>query len=318
MQKQKHDEIEVLRTIAKLYYKDNFTQSQIATRYGLSRPKVSRLLTESRKTGIVKIFIADEVDIEEELQEQLLQKYHLKAVRVVSIPNDDKSLAQQITAQEAAKFMVNLLEAGDIVGVSWGYTIYTIARAFPTLTLPNIELVQLSGNLDNVNRASRADEILGILSQKLHAENAYTFPCPAMVDNEIILDTMLHDNRIRKVFDKAQNCNKAIVNIAAIDENDCLLKGGYIDNKKLEQLMNKQVAGRICCHYINTNGDVCDENLDRRTMGVKLEELKKKRFVMTCITSEKKLKPLVAALKGEYINVLVIDSICAEKLLEEY
>lgn len=305
----------ILRTVAKLYYNQNFTQSEIATRCGLSRPKVSRLLTEAREKGIVKIFIADELETMEEMEEKILQKFHLKAVKVVSVPKDDPSLASRLTAEEAAMFMANLLEAGDTVGISWGYTIYMIAKAFPTLSLSGTEVVQLSGNIDSVNRASRADEIINMLSQKLQSNAAYTFPWPAMVDNAIILDTMLNDKRIAKVLDKAYSCNKAIVNLAALDENDCLYKGGYLNTVDLKSLERKNVAGRICCRYIDAAGNVCDESLDKRTLGVSLADLKKKRFVMTCITSEKKLPVLAAALRGELVNVVVLDSICAEKLL---
>lgn len=310
-------ELDFLRTIAKLYYKQDFTQSEIAERCGLSRPKVSRMLTEAREKGIVKIFIADELDTMEEMEEQILQKFHLKAVKIIPTPIDDHFLSQQIIAQEAAKFMANLLEPNDIIGVSWGYTIYTIAKAFPALSLPGLELMQLSGNLDSVNKASRADEIINILCQKFNAKTAYTFPCPAMVDNPIILDTMLHDKKIKLLLEKAACCNKAIVNLAAMDENDCLYKGGYIDEAGMQLLRSKKAAGRICCRYINEDGNVCDEAMDRRTMGVSLADLKKKRFVMTCVSSEKKLPVLRAALKGEYIHALAINSTCGEKLLKE-
>lgn len=85
----------------------------------------------------------------------------------------------------------------------------------------------------------------------------------------------------------------------------------------MQLLRSKNVIGRICCRYINEDGDICDEEMDRRTMGVSLADLKKKRFVMTCLSSEKKLPVLRAALKGEYINVLVINSVCGENLLNE-
>ena len=48
---------QLLGKIARLYYEDGQTQAQIAERFGISRPIVSRKLAEAREAGIVKIFI---------------------------------------------------------------------------------------------------------------------------------------------------------------------------------------------------------------------------------------------------------------------
>ena len=46
--------MELMKNIADLYYNSNLTQSEIAHRYNISRPKVSRLLADARENGIVK------------------------------------------------------------------------------------------------------------------------------------------------------------------------------------------------------------------------------------------------------------------------
>ena len=45
----------LLYKIAEAYYVDELTQQQIADRFGLSRPKVSRLLKKAREARIVNI-----------------------------------------------------------------------------------------------------------------------------------------------------------------------------------------------------------------------------------------------------------------------
>ena len=49
------DKISRLVNIARLYYEEDKTQSEIASRYQISRPMVSKLLEEARKLGIVTI-----------------------------------------------------------------------------------------------------------------------------------------------------------------------------------------------------------------------------------------------------------------------
>ena len=49
---------ERLVNVARMYYEQDRTQSEIADRYGISRPMVSKLLKEAKEEGIVKITIA--------------------------------------------------------------------------------------------------------------------------------------------------------------------------------------------------------------------------------------------------------------------
>lgn len=49
--------IERMVNVARLYYEQNMTQSEIAKELGISRPLVSILLTEARACGIVTITI---------------------------------------------------------------------------------------------------------------------------------------------------------------------------------------------------------------------------------------------------------------------
>lgn len=48
---------ERLVNVARMYYEQGRTQSEIADRYGISRPMVSKLLKEARDRGIVTIRI---------------------------------------------------------------------------------------------------------------------------------------------------------------------------------------------------------------------------------------------------------------------
>ena len=49
---------ERLVDVARMYYEQDRTQSEIADQYGISRPMVSKLLKEARDKGIVTIRIS--------------------------------------------------------------------------------------------------------------------------------------------------------------------------------------------------------------------------------------------------------------------
>ncbi|WP_230290005.1 MarR family transcriptional regulator, partial [Deinococcus sp. 14RED07] len=61
--------------VARLYYVQGLTTDAIARELGLSRPKVSRLLSHARRTGLVEIRIHDPQAQPQSLEAQLRAAY---------------------------------------------------------------------------------------------------------------------------------------------------------------------------------------------------------------------------------------------------
>lgn len=68
----------LLTKVAQMYYDENKTQQEIADKYGISRPSVSRLLQKAREKGIVEIKVHNEFSftvLEKELEKKLLKNF---------------------------------------------------------------------------------------------------------------------------------------------------------------------------------------------------------------------------------------------------
>ncbi len=70
---------------AKLYYENDFTQEVIADRLRISRPRVSRLLTEARDTGIVQFKVAMMPGIFSDLERELESRFDLSEAVVIEV-----------------------------------------------------------------------------------------------------------------------------------------------------------------------------------------------------------------------------------------
>src|SRR5881398_2788479 len=73
----------LLTSVARRYYLENWSKSQIADRYGISRFRVARLLNQSRESGLVTIRIEDSGPIDTELSDRLRERFGLKHAIVV-------------------------------------------------------------------------------------------------------------------------------------------------------------------------------------------------------------------------------------------
>src|SRR5690606_23807939 len=80
---QDYERMALLAQIAELYYMQNMSQAEIAHRFGFSRSKVSRLITESRETGTVQIRINHPVRRDSFLEERLVKTFGLQDAHVL-------------------------------------------------------------------------------------------------------------------------------------------------------------------------------------------------------------------------------------------
>lgn len=303
--------------VARMYYEDNLTQSDIAEKTGFSRPKVSRMLAESRELGYVKFYIVDDLHNSTYYEKRFLEAFKLDGIKIIQVPSSDNAISREITIKKAAEYIIQFVNDGDTIGVGWGDTLLDIAKNLPYLNLRNCNIVQLCGNIDDVKSSSKANEIIQIASEKFSAQVSM-LPCPAVVDSPIICEVLAHDAKTNQILMMAKNADVMLANIALPDTSSCLARTGYLKTEDLKLLKEKDAAGSICCRYYNQNGEVCDSTIDNRTIAVKLEDIKKAPCVIICATSPVKATALLGALRGGLINVLVLDAITANEILTIY
>lgn len=90
--------IKRLMEVASLYYEADETQSEIARRYGISRPMVSRLLKEAKETGIVKISIQPPASAQEVLLARMKGEFKLKGGVLVADGGSDTAVNDALAA----------------------------------------------------------------------------------------------------------------------------------------------------------------------------------------------------------------------------
>lgn len=310
------EKLSILKDIAKYYYVENLTQAQIASRMGLSRPKISRLLSLAREKGVVKVFISELEENMEDVEEEIKSTFNLDKVKVVPVPPNDPTLAFQVTCKEAAKFIADLLEDGDRIGVGWGGTLFEISKNLQHLSRKNSIIVQLFGNLDTGEADDFANDILSQFATKLDVKSSHIIPCPVIVDNQIIYDILMHDDKIKSSMNLAKSCNKLLINIGLPTTDNCLYKGGYINEKDVQNLQANSSAGCIGCRFYDEEGNIVDQQLDNRTIGISLEDIHTADTVISCVVGEHKARALHAALKAGMLDVVIVDSVAAREVLK--
>ena len=111
---------------ARLYYMSDYSQQDIATRLGVSRPTVSRLLQHAKEQGYVQISIVDPLEDLDALGEGVKKKYGLEQVLVSYSPiNEYREIQKHIS--KGADYLHETVQDADIIGVTWGTTMHAVA-----------------------------------------------------------------------------------------------------------------------------------------------------------------------------------------------
>jgi deoxyribonucleoside regulator len=163
---------------AKLYYLLDYNQNEIAKILGISRPTVSRLLQQAKSEGIVQITIMDPTEDVDNLALQLEKKFNLKKVIVASIPQFENHIIKNYLGEKAALYLHEIVKDHDIIGVTWGTTLYHIAVELKQKFVKDVKVVQLKGGVSHAETNTYASEILYLFG-KAYNTTPHNLPLPA-------------------------------------------------------------------------------------------------------------------------------------------
>ncbi|WP_164988918.1 sugar-binding transcriptional regulator [Fictibacillus sp. S7] len=309
------DKLKKVIEAAKLYYLLDYNQNQIAAEMGISRPTVSRMLQLAKSEGIVQIKIMDPENDIEQLSSELEQKFHLKKAIVASIPQYDSGLIKEELGEKAAAYLYEITQDGDVIGVTWGTTLYNVACHLKQKFVKDVKVVQLKGGISHSETHTYHSEVLSLFGKAYNTAPIY-LPLPAIVDHVVVKQAMEADRHIKRILDLGKEANIAVFTIGAVKSESLLFQLGYFSEEDQKQIRS-EAAGDLCSRFIDENGEILNADINERTLGIDLKELKKKDHSILVAGGQQKVEGICAALKGGYANVLVTDQFTARSLLDK-
>ena len=106
---------ELLAEVASLYYEGGLDQEQVATRIGVSRSSVSRMLSEAQDVGVVEFRINRPLPLDENLQRTTIRKF---PVRDALILQRDNVQSGEVLAR-VGQLVAQHLDANFRTGIPW-------------------------------------------------------------------------------------------------------------------------------------------------------------------------------------------------------
>jgi DNA-binding transcriptional regulator LsrR (DeoR family) len=187
------------------------------------------------------------------------------------------------------------------------------------ITLPyplsGIKVVQLLGAVGTRIHQYNGVSIVHRLEEKLDAEGIY-LNAPYLVD-EVQAASMLMKNRdVHEALAFGSKADTALLGIGSTDTDASpYFLAGFITEKELSSIQASEAVGDVCGLFFNIDGKMCCPEFNDHTVGIRFENLIKIPNRIGVAGGSAKVKPLVGALSGGLINILITDSVTARAVL---
>jgi DNA-binding transcriptional regulator LsrR (DeoR family) len=309
------ERLELLASIAKMWFIDNMTQAQIASRCGYSRSMISRLLDEARDQGIVEVRIKYPLARNETLETQLINKFDLKVARVLMRETLSEDELVRRLGILAARLLDELVGPAMTIGVGWGTALSEMVNSASSKSFLDIHVVQLIG----APGAEPEFDGPGLVQRlaRTYGGSYSTISAPLLVDSEQTRESLMKDRRIQAVLLNAEDMDIAIFGIGDISSiQSSLRRSGYLTDVDVESLLKVGAVGDVCAYVFDVNGNLVNHPIVNRIVGVGPDVLRNAPIRLGVAGGHYKTLPILGALRGSFINVLVTDDVVADSLIK--
>lgn len=301
--------------VAKMYYQQGYSQAAIAKKIQISRPTVSRLLNHAKENGFVKIEIEDPYQDADSLSLLLQEKFDLKDCVVEHAAHNDYLNVQKAIGKRAALYLEEIVKDGDNIGVSWGKTMIQVSHNLRPTNFKDIGVIQLKGGLSFSHIDTRSHQILDSFAKSYHA-TPRDLPLPVIFDVKEVKQMVEKDRHIKSILEQGKQVDIALFTVGAVKDSSLLFKLGFLNEQEKARIKARAV-GDICSRFYDERGEVADQDINNRTIGIELENLKEIENSIIVAGGEHKISAIKGALKGNLGNILITDQYTAQQLLDD-
>jgi len=304
--------------VARMYYIQGIRQQGITERLQVHQSTVSRLLKRAREANLVRFSVTTPPGIFSKLEDQLITSFALKDVVVVDGSSEEETLVRDLGAA-TAYYLETTTKPGTKMGISsWSRSLFAMLDALhPGDYCKGGNVVQILGGVGNVGVQQEAMYLAQRLATVIGA-SAILLQAPAVVASAEARRILSREPLVRQAVESFDNLDVALVGIGSMEPSRLLASSGNVfSTEERAELTRLGAVGDICFRYFDAQGIPIKSSLMQRVIGIEPATLKSVERVVGVAGGKKKSQAILGALRGGWIDVLIIDRRTAEVLVTE-
>lgn len=300
-------DLATLVRVSRLYYELGETQEAIAALVGVTRPHVSRLLKEARAQGVVEIRIVDRGEAKSPAAEALRERFGLRAVHLAPTLDGPPDLTRRRVGRLAGEVLRSAIRDGLVVGIGDGAAVSAVADELERAgSQVDATIVPLCGGFwragAGIEPFRRIAETLGASLQALHA--------PGLLDDPSVRDALCAHAGVRSVIELWSRLDVALFGIGGPSWSEAA-----VGRAAMTEIRAGAAVGEVLIAPYALDGRLVAESLRARTVAFDARALRGVSLTIGVAEGPGKVAPILGALRGGFLNVLVTDVRTAEGVL---
>jgi DNA-binding transcriptional regulator LsrR (DeoR family) len=302
-------DVKQLIQASRLYYELGETQSRVAELLGVTRPQVSRLLKRARAEGIVEIRIVDEAAVDASSGEAIRERFGLTAVHLAPELRGPEEISRRMIGRLGAEVLRSAVRDGAIVGIGDGASISAVADAIAAdepFHETGATVVPLCGGYWFTGPAREpfrrvADGIGG---------QALGLLAPGLVDDPLTKQALIAHAGVRRIADLWER-----LEVAAFGIGGPAWSASALGREIAEDLDRDGAIGEVLVSPFDLHGRFVGDALRERTIAFDARELGRIPVRIGVAGGAAKVRPILGALRGGLVTILVTDLPTANAVL---
>lgn len=298
-----------------LHFVEGQTQAEIAKVLGLSHATVNRLIKRGRSLGLVEIKVKSPIQHLVGIEEQLVAIGGISRAVVAPAVSDNVETTLLGVGALGGNLLLEMLADGDRICISGGKGVSAIVAGLAPSRRYDVEVVPATGLVQGKHYTD-VNHVATMLADRLGGR-AYQMHAPLFADSQEEREMVMHMRSVADVFRRAREATIAIVGIGSILSDDSsyydLHPSSSEDRKAIER---SGATGELLAHLVDGDGRVADYAPNRSLVALTLDELAAIPRTIGIASGPNKVAPVLAAMRGNYLDTLVTDEVTARGIIE--
>ncbi len=126
------------------------------------------------------------------------------------------------------------------------------------------------------------------------------------------------ESAIAETFGHFDKLDIVVVGIGAIvpEVASMLIGSGYVSSTELKSLKRAGAVGDVFSYFINDRGEIVQTEIYDHSITIGIRHIRKVPVTVGIATGAEKSRAVAAAIRGGFVNTLIVDSLLAEALLK--
>jgi DNA-binding transcriptional regulator LsrR (DeoR family) len=298
-------------SVARRYYLDNRSKTELAEEFRISRFKVARLLEAARSSGMVRIDIGWAGAIDVELSALLQERFALQHAVVIEAPDEDVGELRRQLGEAAAELLQEIVTSTDVLGLAWARSVSAMTGALRQLATTPV--VQLTGALSHPDLEDSSIELVREVAQ-ISGGPAYLFYAPLVVPDAATASALRRQPEVVRAFAQFDSVTKAVVGVGRWAAGQSTVFDAT-EEKERRQLARDGIVADVSGILLHADGSAVEARLTDRMIGINAAQMRAIPQVIAIVYGAVKAPAVVAAIRSGAVKGIVTHTSMARAML---